>query len=423
MGNLPDAPPPIDAVTRGTVHVTVLDPSGSGVPAPNMHVVFLDPDGSLVKSATTDTSGKAEADVLTGGSVTSVAFATQTTAYQIETVFAVKPGDDVILGSKDTVTTTIGNFTVTYPPYTVTTPASYTVGGPCGSVTVPAPAGGPPPTTATLSFTSDCKLDSMELVVTANDATPKALAYLTKTGVAFAASGMANLSGSYQSALGFTGTYTNVNPNITSLSMRRKVPDGFASAAAATAAPPTAAQVLNVTGAVGTAAQVETQVVGPSRAQQLVRRVFSGTKPSDDMDVGATLLPWLGTPTLDVPSGKVTLPVDMTGTSTAAPDFVEMIVTYRRTDPVTGAATGFTWTLFSPTLGDVTLPKLPPDAGNVMPVSTDTILRILAAAFESDGIASYDAVHNDPFGSLPRYTGNRPQGNALRTSISPILLR
>ena len=427
VGHLPDASPGADAgtdaVTRGTVHVTVLDPSGSGVPAPDMHVVFLDPDGSLVKSATTDTNGKAEADVLPGGSVTSVVFASQTTTYQMETVFAVKPGDDLILGSKDTVTTQIGNFTVTYPAYTVTTPASYTIGGPCGSVTVPAPAAGPPPTTATLPFTSDCQLDSMELVVVANDATPKALAYLTKTGVPFAANGSANLSGGYQSALSFTSTYTNANANITNLTMRRKVPDGFATAASATATPPTAPQVLNVTGPIGTAAQIETQVLGPSRAQQLVRRVVSGAKPSDDMDLGATLLPWLGTPTLDVASGKVTLPVDTTGTSTATPDIVEMIVTYRRTDPVTGAITGFTWTLFSPVLGDVTLPKLPPDAGNVMPLSSDTILRVLAAAFETDAVASYDAVHNDPFGSLPKYTGNRPQGTMLRTSISPLVLR
>jgi hypothetical protein len=426
VGHLPDAPPApdagIDAATHGTVHVTVLDPSGSGVPAAGMRVVFLDPDGSLVKTATTDASGKAEADVRAGASVTSVAFAPQTTAYQIETVFAVQPGDDLILGSKDTVTTTIGTFTVTYPAYTVATPASYTVGGPCGFVTVPAPAGAPPPTTATLSFTSDCKLDTMELVVIANDAT-KALGFLTKTGVPFAANGSANLSGAYQPALGFTGTYTNVNANVANLNMRRKVPDGLAPAASATATPPTASQVLNITGAIGTAAQVETQVQNTSRAQQLVRKVLAGAKPFDDMDLGATLLPWLGIPTLDAATGKITLPVDTTGTGTATPDIVEVIATYRRTDPVTGATTGFTWALFSPVLGDITLPKLPPDAGNVMPAPSDTILRVLAAAFESDAVASYDAVHSDPFGSLPRYTGNRPLGTMLRTSISPLVLR
>lgn len=425
VGHLPDAPPPPDTapVTRGTVNVTVLDPSGSGVPAPGMHVVFLDPDGSLVKSATTDTSGKADAEVLPGGSVTSVVFAAQTTTYQIETVFAVHPGDDVILGTKDTVTTTIGNFTVNYPAYTAATPASYTVGGPCGTVTVPTPAaGGPPPTTATLSFTSDCKLDSMELVVIANDAT-KAIGYLTKTGVPFAANGTANLSGAYQPALAFTGTYTNVNANITSLALRRRVPDGLGALISATAAPPTATQALSLTGPVGTTALVETQVVNTSRAQQLVRRMLAGAKPSDDVDMSAALLPWLGTPTLDVASGKITLPTDATGTSTAAPDLVEMVVTYRRTDAVSGAATGFTWTLFSPDLGGVTLPKIPPDAGNVMPAPSDTISRILAAAFESDALANYDAVHTDPLGSLPKYTGNRPLGTMLRTSISPLVLR
>ena len=58
MGQLPDAPPapPSDAVTRGTVRVTVLDPSGTGAPAVGANVVFLDPDGTLVKRVEVDTT-------------------------------------------------------------------------------------------------------------------------------------------------------------------------------------------------------------------------------------------------------------------------------------------------------------------------------------------------------------------------------
>src|SRR4029077_8100117 len=98
----------------GTVRVTVLDPSGTGAPAVGANVVFLDPDGMLVKRVATDTSGKANADVLPGASVTSIALI-NTTQYQLQTVLGVKPGDDLVLGSKTADSSTAGTFTVTYP--------------------------------------------------------------------------------------------------------------------------------------------------------------------------------------------------------------------------------------------------------------------------------------------------------------------
>src|SRR4051812_20585045 len=96
-GQLPDAPPSIDATTRGTVHVTVLDPSGTGAAAVGANVVFLDPDGTLVKKASTDSAGKADADVLPGASVTAIIAVN--TAFALQTVLAVKPGDDLVIGT------------------------------------------------------------------------------------------------------------------------------------------------------------------------------------------------------------------------------------------------------------------------------------------------------------------------------------
>src|SRR5512138_53436 len=85
--HLPDAPPPSDGSDvpmRGTVKVTVLDPSGSGAAAVGANVVFLDPDGTLVKRVTTDGAGKASADVLPGGNVTSIVLVN--TQFQMQTV-------------------------------------------------------------------------------------------------------------------------------------------------------------------------------------------------------------------------------------------------------------------------------------------------------------------------------------------------
>src|SRR3954471_14790518 len=86
-GQLPDAAPSIDATTRGTVHVMVLDPSGTGAAAVGANVVFIDPDGTLVKRVATDSAGKADADVLPGASVTSIALINMT--YQIQTILVV----------------------------------------------------------------------------------------------------------------------------------------------------------------------------------------------------------------------------------------------------------------------------------------------------------------------------------------------
>jgi hypothetical protein len=419
---LPDASPAPDAATRGTVHVTVLDPSGTGAPAVGASVVFLDPDGTLVKRAATDTGGKADADLLPGGSVTSVAL--QTSAYQIQSVLAVQPGDDLILGVKTPDTMAIGNVTVSFPAYTQVTPASYTVGGPCGTgSSFPPPAGGPPPASVTLSFNNTCKLDTMEIVVQANDGNGNPIAVIGKTGLPFVVNGTATVTGTYQAPRTFTGSYTNVNANITSLGMTRTVPDGFGlSASPPIAAPPAATQVMTVAGVIGSSALIDTQLAIASRARQIVRQSISGSAASYGLDLSTTLLPWLGTPTFDAASGKLLVPTDPTGTTTAAPDLVRLAATYRRTDPVSGAQTSFTWTVFSPVAADLVLPRLPPEVGSVMPTSTDTV-TITGFSLESDAVAGYDAVRHDLNAAFFQLTSSRPPGTTLRAAISPINLR
>jgi hypothetical protein len=162
--------------------------------------------------------------------------------------------------------------------------------------------------------------------------------------------------------------YTNVNPAIPTMWMSRAVLDcfGLVSVTAA-ASPPTATQVLTLPGPVGSRALVTTEVGNAPHARQIVSQYISGTDASYGLDLDATLLPWLGKPTFDAASGKILVPTDTTGTTTAAPDAVSLTASYRRTDPGTGAMTTFSWTLFSPVVADVTLPNLPLEVGNVMP--------------------------------------------------------
>src|SRR5262249_7713651 len=155
-GQLPDGPPPIDATTRGTVHVTVLDPAGTGAAAVGATVVFVDPDGTQVKKAT-DSAGKADADVLPGASVTSIALVNTSTTLQ--TVLGVKPGDDLVIGIRSLDGSAAGDFSISYPAATGAT--SYDIVNPCGTVSFPAPAAGGPPPTSKITINNSCKLSTM----------------------------------------------------------------------------------------------------------------------------------------------------------------------------------------------------------------------------------------------------------------------
>jgi hypothetical protein len=420
-GQLPDAPPPdapIDAITRGTVKATVLDPGGTGAPAVGATVVFLDPDGTLVKRIATDAMGKANADLLPGGSVTSIALINNSS--QIQTVLAVKPGDDLVLGIRNTDFTAAGTFTVNYPTFAGA--ASYQIAGPCGVVFVSAPAAGtPPPTTATLSMDNSCKQNTMEIVVTPNDSTGTPIVGLSKSGVAFTNGGSTTLTGAYQSLRSFTASYTNINSIVASMFMSRGAPDASGIVTSLSAAPPTASQVLNTSGAAASTARVTTRFTLATRSFQEVRQNLSGSAATYGLDATANLLPWINQPSFDAASGKLVIPLDMTGTSNAQPDLFRTVASYRRTD-ANNVTTAFSWTLFSPQAGDVVLPHLPSEVSNVLPTSTDTV-TVTAAMVEMDTVTGYDAIRNDLNGAVVLYGSIHAPASTVRLSLSPLILR
>jgi hypothetical protein len=417
VGHLPDAPPApdagIDAVTRGTVRVTALDPSGTGAPAVGANVVFLDPDGTLVKRVATDTSGKAQADVLPGGNVTSIVLVN--TQYVLMTVLGVKPGDDLVLGNKSTDSSVAGTFTVTYPAFNGAT--SYIVASPCNATSFPAPATGGPPAPAQLTIFNSCKLDKMEIVVVPQGGNGP-LTSISKTAVPFAPGGSTTITGNYQGLRNFTASYTNTNPIITGLDMTRAIPDAFGFEDFQSMASPKPTVALSVTGPQGSGGQILSQVATATGSAQFVRQTIAGTAATYGLDVGATLLPWLASPTYDAASGTLRVPTDTTGTSTAKPDLFRLVASYRRTD-ANNVTTTFSWVLFGPDATDIVLPTLPAELGSISPTATDTVTVTSAMMFDADSVTSYDQIRSDVNQAFNLYTSARPSATTVRASRAP----
>ena len=412
-GHLPDAPPGdpgVDAAVRGTVHVTVLDPAGTGAPAVGANVVFIDPDGTLVKKAATDSAGKADADVLPGASVTSIAL--DGLQYQLETVLAVVPGDDVILGIKSPDSSSAGDFTVTYPPAAGAT--SYNIVHPCGQISFPTPPTGGPPVPAKLTIANSCRMNTMELVVIPfNNAGP--ITSIAKDGIAFMPGGSTTISGMYQGLRSFTGSYTNIDPIITELSPSRAIPDEFGFSNGETFSAPKSTVVMQLTGPQATGGRMITRADTAAGQSQTVRQTIAGTGGTYGLDVGATLLPWLDTPTYDPASRKLVVTTNTTGTSAATPDMYQMVAVYQRLNNK-GVATNFAWTISGPGPGDVVLPVLPAELAELAPTTDDSVTVTSATMFEADSVASYDAIRNDVNSALALYTGERPPGTTVRIS-------
>jgi hypothetical protein len=349
--------------------------------------------------------------------VTSVAL--QATVYEIQTVLAVQPGDDLILGGSKAPAppTTLGSLTVSYPAHP--SAADYTVVGTCDSVFAGPPFPSfPPSTSVVMLIRSSCALDPMELSVIAHDASGNPIGVLTQTVEPFVLNGSTTLTDSYQPPLNVTASYTNVNPVITTLWMTRGISGYFDQGSiAGPVSPPTATQVLTLTDvASNRRALVSTEVSNASHVRQIVSQWISGSAASYWLDLNATLLPWLGMPTFDGASGKIFVPTGTTGTA-ATPDAVSLTVSYRRTDPATGVMTTFRWTLFSPVIADVTLPNLPLEVGNVMPTAADAV-KVSALVVESDNVASYDAIRNDLNGAFSQYTSLWPPGTMRRLEFA-----
>ncbi|HEY0194475.1 MAG TPA: hypothetical protein VGC42_25355 [Kofleriaceae bacterium] len=420
-GHLPDGGTPADAPptgpVRGTVHVTVLEPAGTGNPAVGATVVFVDTDGTVTKK-TTDTAGKANADLLPGASVTSVVLVN--TQYTLQTVLALKPADDITLGAKNVDAASAGTFAVTVPPFGNST--SYSVSTPCGSY----PAIQQPTTglyVASIVFTNDCKKSPFEMVVVARIGNPSAEASsIDIPSVAFVPNGSYTVTGAYTGLQSVTSSYTNINPNVAALQTSRVVPDQAGIVELTASAAPTGATMSTVvTGGLSSKAQILTAVTKGVLSSQIIRQPIPGTASTYGLDVGATLLPWINGATYDATTAKVVVPVDTTGTTMDKPDLFGLGIHYSRDDGTT--TTSFDWSFFGPEIGDIALPPLPADLGPLLPTANDAVNITVAAAFDAASVAGYDAVRNNTRPAFTSYTSARPADTNIRVTRYVILRR
>lgn len=422
-GTLADAPPstidaPPEMPTTGVVHVTVLDSGGGGAGAVGAKVVFINPDGAVVKQVATDSAGKADAEIMVGASVTAIQLVGINT--QIQTVTGLKPNDDITIGVKNADSTTMGTMTVRLP--TQSGASYYTISSPCGGGFVSQPAGTLPPTVdATLTYYAYCNTPA-ELVVVANDPNGATLNSGRIANVAFAPGKLATLA-AYEGVRQFTASYTNINPKVTFVTSNRYVPDlsGLATSASG-AQPPTATTTLTYNGPLATTALIETTASIDGNARQFLRQSLAGTSSTYGLDVGATLLPWLATPMIDVATRKVTIGVDTTGTTTATPDLARLSFSFRRTDPQTQAISTYSWVVWGSALADVTLPPLPAELA-VLPSSTDVLGVASVSGLDADTVAGYDAVRADVGAAFTKYSGARSGAALVRITQSPLIRR
>jgi len=384
-GTTSDTGTTIDATTRGTVKVTTYDPGGGGAVSTGIPVLFIDTDGTLIRVAS-DTNGKAQADVLPGASVTAV-WTTGTGTYEVETIRDIKPGDDLVMAlQRDN--TNPGVFTVTFPP--LSGASAYYVYGPCGEV----PANG---TTATFSYLySYCMQNPMNLMVVAYDQSYKPFQALPASGVTFSAGGSYTVSGAWQTLQTFNANFSDIPAIVTSLNMYRYSPDAFSFGGNAYGNPTTG--TLSVSTGVPTitsTAHVATRVYDNSGSDQQIIQAVAGNALTYNLDIGTSLLPWVGQPTFDPSTGSLSVPVTGSGT----PDATAMQIRYNRSGGDAGS-TYVEWTVVGPDFADLTLPPLPADLADVAPQAGDQWYPFGAVMIELDDAAGYDDIRHDVLGLI-----------------------
>jgi hypothetical protein len=403
-GSVDDAAP--DAPTHGMVRIQIYDPAGTGAVVTGVPVVFVEADDTQVGHPVTDANGYVSADVHAGASATLVITMGNTT--QLETLLGLKPGDDIILGPRRDPSSDAGNFTVSFATYPGAT--SYIVYGPCGSTST----GSSP---VTLSMYNNCKQDMMNLLVVAYDSSGP-IAALSKTGVTFQAGGSTAVTGSYQFVQQMNASYTNIPSNISNIDVSRSVPDQYGFNDEKNATPMNGTFSTTLFAPQGPSALITTNVNHmTNNGRQTVQEKIAGNALTHGMDVGATLLPWLGAPTFDVATHKLTVPVDNTGTSGDAPDVFFAETSYSRgVDP---NIQRFDWLVIGATPSDVTMPTLPMEVGDVMPKSTDMGSSGVAALAESDALTGYDVIRQDVFTLITSVTDPiHPSATKTRMSIN-----
>jgi hypothetical protein len=399
----------------GAAHVTVVDSDGS--PAIGIAVVFTDRDGTLVKVATTDSTGKAEAIISPGASATTVAV--EFMQIQIRTVLDMKPGDDLVIGPRIKRSRMIGSFTLSWPDL-FSHANSFWIYGPCGLVgsTVFVPGGGSQtaPTSITFPVTDDCTSDNAEFVVDARGDGGRLgfqLGWNQSATVPFQPGGSFTMSDNWDEH-GARASYTNLSPSIDTITAVR-ITGGFSSLTQFSTMPSADPTTIATNGPKSASADIESVFNARSGATQSIRQRVPGSATIYNLNARATALSMLNTPTFDVDKQEFqNIKVIAEGNDLIVPDLLKIEATWTR------PAGKYTWQIFGPDADAVKLPNLPAELGpQLNPISSDT-LRISATTYESDIFDNYDSVRNSIRTAVPDiFESARSTAETRRTSKSP----
>jgi hypothetical protein len=199
----------------------------------------------------------------------------------------------------------------------------------------------------------------------------------------------------WQGFKSFTPTATDIPAEITSVYMDRWWPDpnGYLAGGGGSPTNGTFSPSSPLSGPNSATAMTNTRVFDTSGSWQSIRQSGAGNATAYNLDVGNNLLAWVGRPTLDVTTAKITDP--SSGTSHGTPDLFATRVSYSRTGDA--GTTQFTWNVYGPDVADVQLPMLPVDVGDVMPRAGDIVsFNASASLFEYDDVSGYDVARQKP---------------------------
>lgn len=388
----PDAPPP-----HGPVTVKVYDPSNAGTVAVGVPVVFIEANGTVVGRPLTDSNGVATSDVHANATATAVIAAATGSTTTLMTLEGVQPNDNIVLGPRaSTASTTDGTFTVNFPSNSNAN--NYNIVGPCGSVNTGANTGSA--TSYVMTITTDCKQSAMDILVIANNSSYQPIAYLEKPNVPYTAGGSTYVNGSYLLPGTFNANFTNVDASLTNLYFYRQAPAGYAGANSGISGTPANGMVSLSVPAFNAQTSEVVSRFNKGSLQNVVYQNMPGNTLTYDMDVGGTLLPFVGPVTADFANNKVSAPVDTTGTTSDPADMFLMSFNYSRPNG-SGGTLSFQWAVIGPQGGDFTIPALPPEVGDVLPKVDDSIgIYSFAALVESSSL-TWDMARLAPFDYTP----------------------
>ena len=177
-----DAVPPPDA-TPAPVTITAF--ADDGTPAVGLAVAFLNADDSVVLETVTDSNGSASASMAAGGSVTlgaalTVAPTGQTSKPQVFTFLAVKPGDNLVVGSAAPAAA-MKQLTIDVPSSdNADSNGVFALGTSCGETPVHVNVANAKNTPITISIPSSCTTADLYIVAIDQNGAPTAGAFIAQ---------------------------------------------------------------------------------------------------------------------------------------------------------------------------------------------------------------------------------------------------